>query len=79
MNKIEILAIVGAIAFALVAGGLWGYGLYLSSLNPTAYIDKIDKNGTVWIKLNNIDVSENTTIYLYYGDTIDSSTLKVCK
>lgn len=79
MNKIGALVIVGAVVLALAVGGLWAYGMYLTSLQPSAYIDKIDKNGTVWIKLNNMSVSENTTIYLYYGDKINSKEFWILK
>ena len=37
---------------------------------PYAHINRIDKNGTVWVQLDNI--SGNSTVYLYYGDEINS-------
>ena len=37
---------------------------------PNAHVDRIDENGTVWVQLDNI--SENSTVYLYYGDEINS-------
>jgi hypothetical protein len=44
---------------------------------PEAHIERIDKDGIIWVQLNNI--SDNATIYLYYGDKVNSKAFWILK
>lgn len=65
-----VLGIVGCLLF---------YSIVIYNSPPVAYVERVDKNGTVWIKLNNLSVSENATIYLYYGDKVNSKASWILK
>ena len=64
---------------ASIVGCLLGYSVFFYKHPPSAYVERIDKNGTVWIKLSNMNVSENTTIYVYYGDNVSSKQMWILK
>jgi hypothetical protein len=58
--------IVGIIVITLWVIYIIGFGIWDTFYAPSAEIEKVDKDNTIWIHLRNI--SKNNSIYLYYGD-----------
>lgn len=56
-----------------------GFSISFSKPMPYAHIEKIDEDGTVWIQLSNMDVSDNTTTCVYYGDNISSQRMWILR
>jgi hypothetical protein len=71
--------IVFLVLFIVVFLALGGYAIGFYKLPPVAFVGRVDKNGTIWIHLSNINVSENTTIYVYYGDNVSSKQMWILK
>lgn len=46
---------------------------------PRAIVTKIEKDGTVWISVRNIDISDNTSFYLYHDDIEKGKRLELVK
>jgi hypothetical protein len=44
---------------------------------PRAFVEKVDRDGVVWVKLTN--VTENTSIYVYYGDNVSNKQMWILK
>lgn len=76
-NEDSVWAVMLIMLLAIGVLSLW-YILIVKPL-PYAHIDKIDKDGTVWIQLSNMDVSDNITICVYYGDNVSSKQMWILK
>jgi hypothetical protein len=70
------MAVLVLFILVISLGFFW---FQLIDLLPSAHIEEVDDNGTVWIHLSHIDISENTTIYVYYGDNVSSKQMWILK
>lgn len=77
MSNNYIIAFLVLFIVAFLALGGYAIGFYKPP--PVAFVERVDKNGTIWIHLSNIVVSENTSICVYYGDNVSSKQMWITK
>lgn len=64
-------------AICAIFGCLLVYNIFVYRNSQSSFIEKVDDNGVVWVKLNHI--SDNTTVCVYYGDNVSSQRMWILK